>query len=248
VGTQEVPSAAITGASPGTKEVDIRAWIFDVIGGYRAGPLTVEGRFMWTSGNKATQCVTNVSSVCSGGSDIKYYEPIQNGSSLYWAGWSELEASGVDYNLTLRPTPSMRLGGSPSYDKYGRIAVGGAVDYALTPALIFHLVTNFQWTDEKVDTNSTFVIPTGPAAGPAGGGGTTGTGLTPRSGGDERYLGNEWNVGFTYRFAPNIAFDLIGAYLFAGDAREHARASTNGTDRFSADDVYKLAARMRLTW
>jgi hypothetical protein len=231
-GTQETVSATANGK----KEVDIRSWIFDVIGGYRSGPLTIEGRFMWTPGMKADKCVQAIAGVCSGGSDIKYYEPIQNGSTLFWAGWAEIEASGIDYNLSLNPTQGMRLGGSPSYDKYGRIVVGGAMDYALTPALVFHVVTNLQWTDEKVDTNSTFA------------GGTGATGLTPTGGGDKRYLGNEWDLGFTYRFAPNIAFDLIGAYLFAGEARDHGRSGASTTDKFDADDVYKIAARVRLTW
>jgi hypothetical protein len=83
-------------------------------------------------------------------------------------------------------------------------------------------VANAQWTAEKVDTDR-------PTAGGA-----------PISGGDEDYLGTEVDLGFTYRFAPNVAFDLIGAYLLAGDAR--------GFNNQDPEDVYKVSARMRVTW
>jgi hypothetical protein len=232
VGEQECPVATC-----GKEDIDIRTFIFDVIGGYRAGPLTVEGRFMYTPGMKANECVQVIAGVCSGGSDINYYEVINQGSTSYWAGWSDIEASGVDYNVGLRQNSSNQLGRSPSYDKYGRIAVGAAMDYALTPALVFHVVTNIQWTAEKVDTNATLIAGTG-----------TGSLQPVKSSGDKRYLGNEWNLGFTYRFAPNVAFDLIGAYLFAGEARDHGRSATSTTDKFDADDAYKLSARVRLTW
>jgi hypothetical protein len=36
--------------------------------------------------------------------------------------------------------------------------------------------------------------------------------------GDSQYLGTELELGLTWRFAPNTAFDLQGGYLFAGSA------------------------------
>jgi hypothetical protein len=60
------------------------------------------------------------------------------------------------------------------------------------------------------------------------------------SSGDENYLGTEIDAGFTYRFAPNVAFDLLGGYLIAGDAR--------GFNNLEPDDIWKVAARMRVTW
>ena len=36
--------------------------------------------------------------------------------------------------------------------------------------------------------------------------------------GDSSYLGTEINAGFTWRFAPNVAFDLAAYYLFVGSA------------------------------
>lgn len=231
-GTQEVASALITGTT-GTQTVDIRSWIFDVIGGYRSGPLTVEGRFMWTPGMAANQCV-QTTAVCAGGSDIGYYQPINTGTIIYFAGWSEIEAAGVDYETPLHDglVNSSTLGANPSYDKYGRIIAAVATDYAFTPALIGHLIALAQWTDQAVDTNGLRAL--------------TSSGIVPVSRGDDRYLGTELDAGFTYRFAPNVAFDMMGAVLFVGPARDNAR--TAGGPRKDADDVYKLAARVRFTW
>jgi hypothetical protein len=240
-GTQEVAPALIAG-STGTQEVDIKSWIFDVIGGFRAGPLNLEGRFMWTSGNKATECVQTVAGVCSGGSDVNYYQPINAGTIIYWAGWSEIESAGIDYQLPFQggAVTGMKLGANPSYDKYGRIIVAAAADYAVTPEFILHLVGNAQWTDQKVDTDGALNI--NPLIMPV----TQTNGITPASGGDDNYLGAEVNAGFTYRFAPNTSFDLIGAYLFAGPARDNARVT--GGPKKDADDVYKVSARLRVTW
>jgi hypothetical protein len=238
-------NSAAAAAAGGKEEVDINTWIFDVIGGFRTGPLNLEGRFAYTPGNKADECVQPIpgtgatpQATCSGGSDVNYYQAINPGF-VYQAGWAEIQASGIDYNMTLQSggpgvaggTGTFRLGQNPSYDKYGRITLAFAADYSLTPALVFHFVGNIQWTAEKVDTDAALgAAGLTPASVPAG----------SRASGDDNFLGHEWNLGFTYRFAPNVAFDMIGAYLFAGDARGHS-----GLD---PEDVYKIAARVRMTF
>jgi hypothetical protein len=240
-GTQGVIPGGAAVPAGAKREVDINTWIFDVIGGFRTGPLNLEGRFAYTPGNEASECVQQIGvagATCQGGDDVKYFQAINPGF-VYQAGWAEIQASGVDYNLVLQsggpgvaggPGGNFRLGQNPSYDKYGRITVALAADYSLTPALTFHAVTNIQWTAEKVDTNG--------ALGAAG--------LTPasvggaRASGDDSYLGTELDLGFTYRFAPNVAFDLIGAYLWAGEAR--------GLSGLDPEDVYKISARMRVSF
>jgi len=238
----------IAATSGGANEVDINAWIVDVIGGFRSGPLTIEVRGVYTSGNKATECVQTVAGVCAGGSDINYYQPINAGTIIYFAGWSEIESAGVDYQLPFQggAATGMKLGANPSYDKYGRIVAAVAADYAFTPAFIAHFVTLAQWTAEKVDTDGALIINPG-VVGPGAAGPVVQTnGITPSGGGDERYLGTEVNGGFTYRFTANAAFDLIGAYLFAGPARDSARVP--GGLKKDANDIYKVSARMRVTW
>ncbi len=241
-GEQELAPGVIAGTTT-TQKVDINSFLVDIVGGFRSGPLNIEVRGAYTPGMDRTECVQTIAGVCSGGDDIKSYEPINQASTNFWAGWSDLEASGIDYNVGLRQTSSSQLGRSPSYDKYGRLIFGAALDYALTPALVFHLVTNVQWTDKDVDTGSTLITGTG-----------TGS-FAPVAGstGSEKYLGNEWNLGFTYRFAPSVVFDLIGAYLIAGDARDHGPVNPATVDgcasaSCSAEDVYKISARLRVTW
>jgi hypothetical protein len=57
-----------------------------------------------------------------------------------------------------------------------------------------------------------------------------GTGLTPKCAaaalangtcadeGQAQYLGTEINLGFQWRFVPNVALDVVGSYMFAGSA------------------------------
>lgn len=207
-GEQEIPGG----------DVDISAWIFDVTGGFRTGPLNIEGRIMYTTGNDAGDSVP-------GGDDVNYYHPINPGFA-YLAGWSEIWTSGIDYATAyLAGAPGMSYRTSPSYDKYGRIFAGLAMDYALTPALTLRGLLNSSWTAEEVDTDA--VVTT---AGLVGGDGS----------GDARWLGVEAALGMTYRFAPNVALDVIGATLQGGDARD-----SGGQD---AKAVWKGVARVRVTW
>jgi hypothetical protein len=237
-GSQEIRPVVSAARGDIRRSVDIRAWIFDTIVGYRTGPLNIEGRFMYTPGMAAQHIVQN-------GSDIGYWQPAVNGAFGYMAGWSEINTSGIDYNNPfLGGVSGAGLRNAPSYDKYGQIFLAGALDYALTPALTFKNVLNVRWTDEEVDTSGVL----------------TAAGLTsPRLRGrrdEERFLGVELNVGFTYRFAPNVAFDLIGAYMWTGAALSHARTGTagcrdredSGSPACSADDIIKTAARVRFTF
>jgi hypothetical protein len=137
---------------------------------------------------------------------------------------------------------------SPSYDKYGRIFAAIAADYSLTPALTFHLITNVSWTDTAVDTKGTTATATG----------LTPSGITtagnPLIGGKERYLGNEWVVGMTYRFAPNVSFDWAAAALVTGDALNIQRTpagfgcATDGVPTCQSRNVYRTSARIRVTF
>jgi hypothetical protein len=57
----------------------------------------------------------------------------------------------------------------------------------------------------------------------------------------------------TYRFAPNVVFDLEGATLITGDALNIQRAApfqcqTEGIPTCQSRNVYKLSARMRVTF
>ncbi len=217
----------------GADTVDIRSWIFDSIQGFRTGPLNIESRIMWTPG----QAANKINSQGAGGT-IRTYQPINSGFA-YMAGWTEIWTGTIDYiSSFLVGQTSGTLRQEPGYDKYGRIFAALATDYALTPALTLKGLVNVSWTDKAVDTKS-FAVP--------------GVGLQPRllagDTGDARFLGTELNAGLTYRFAPNVAFDLIGAYLFTGHALDRARTAAESAAGINhkAEDVQKAVARSALT-
>jgi hypothetical protein len=219
-------------------DVDIRSFIADTVVGFRTGPLNIEGRAMYTPGQDANNDPQN-----GGGGTIRRYDPINSGFS-YMNGWTEIWTGGVDYASSLLVgRSSLVMRESPSYDKYGRIFFGLAADYSLTPALTFRALTNVSWTDKKVDTKGIYA-----------------NGITPSTNpfnvGKERYLGNEWILGLTYRFAPNVTFDLAAAALITGDALNIQRTGgndnnacvTDGVPTCQSRNVYKGSARLRVTF
>ncbi len=221
-GDEDVPAVG------GRKNVDIKAFIVDTTAGFRTGPLNIEGRAMYTPGVGANQILSN-----GGGNQTDHRYVAINPGFGYMSGWTEIWTGNIDYqNSLMIGNEAIVLRNSPSYDKYGRVFFALAADYSLTPALTLRALTNVSWTDTKVDTTGVLAANAGIATN-----GTRGT---------ERYLGNEWNLGLTYRFAPNVTFDLVGAVLVVGDALNHARVV--GGPVKEAQDVYKGVARIRLTF
>lgn len=218
---------------PGGGEADIQSWLADVEAGLRFGPLNLRGKFMWTPGMDANDCVvTSAACPFPGGDDIKYYQAINPGFIVAAGGFTEIQTSNIEYNTALLGgAPGLSLRQSPSYDKYGRIFAAFRADYAITPAYTLYGVVNASWTDEKVDTSGT----------------VSATGITSPDGrGNARYLGTELNVGQIWRFAPSVTLDTIFAYMFAGDALNQAPVAGGPTK--DAEDIYKLIARIRYTF
>ena len=63
-------------------------------------------------------------------------------------------------------------------------------------------------------------------------------------------------LGLTYRFAPNVTFDIAAAALIVGDALNIQRTGgdlnnacvTSGVPTCEAKNVYKGSARLRVTF
>jgi hypothetical protein len=197
---------------------DTWAWLVDVQAGWQLGPLLLEARAIWTPGNDANDDLRD---------EVNYYEPLATDTG-YWAGWSNIQALGVDYFNGGGGTLN-GMSTNVGYDRYGRRGFAVRATYALTPSLAFYGIVSPTWTDEEVDTDTTM----------AGGIRTA-----PTSGGDSRYIGTEVDLGTTWRFAPNTTFDLVGAYLFAGSALDTVDASGNR----DAKDGWTIAARVRLAF
>jgi hypothetical protein len=198
---------------------DIFALLFDVQAGWQLGPLLLEARGVWTTGNKASDNLLT--------DDRNYFQPLDLDSG-YWTGWSNIQALGVDYFNG----SSGFGGGNPAtaigYDRYGRLGFALRATYSLTPRLAFYGIVSPTWTDEKVDTDTTSAAIRG----------------APTSGGDSNYLGTEADLGMVWRFAPNTVVDLVGAYYFAGAALDSVDASGSR----DAKDGWTVAARMRFSF
>jgi len=196
----------------GARQLDQRrsAWLLDLRGGFQAGPLLLESAFIYTTGNKAGTAVDQ-------GANMKFYEPISTDSGFYGT-WAEIWALNIDYFNSLRP----RAGGvntitSIGYDKYGLIRAGARASYALTPAFTLRTAVTANWTAQSVDTNSTLTNGAGLLPGDCTNRAAAGAGTCVDQG-DNSYLGTEIDLGFQWRFAPNVAFDMVFAHNFSGNA------------------------------
>jgi len=211
---------------------DASAWLFDVIASYQLGPLLLELRGIYSPGNKARD---NLSL------SKRYFEPLDQDAG-YYNGWAAILGSGVDY-FNGGGGPNVGMATNIGYDRYGRGQLGFRATYNITPAFAVYGMASPTWTAEKVDTDTT--IPLAPQAN-----------FTARQTvddqswvkGDSNYIGTEMDLGLTWRFAPNTAFDLQGAYLKAGHALDTAEVLNGVHTRRSANDAYLLSARIRLAF
>jgi hypothetical protein len=224
-------------------EGDISAWLVDIQGGFQLGPLLLEARGIYSTGNKAHDNLSR---------RVNYFQPLDLDTGFY-AGWANIIALGIDYfnggNLA-------NMANNVGYDRYGRAQLGFRATYSLTPELAVYGIISPTWAAEKVDTD-------------------TGIALNASSStnnirvcanvkdakdrcfvkGDDRYIGTEVDLGTTWRFAPNTAFDLVGAYLFAGHALDSrfcpngaAAAAQGACYKEKAHDGWTVAARVRMSF
>jgi len=249
-GRRDQTVAAVVPLGNGTSgTMDMSAWLVDIRGGWQAGPLLIEAAGIYATGNQAKDRIDR-----NDNSTIKYYQPISTDSGFY-TGWAEIWALGIDYFNALRNgAPGLNPIVAIGYDKYGLIRAGARASYALTPAFTIRAAANANWTAEPVDSSSTLVAATGltPCAGLTGAVGVNCDAAVHAKNGDSQYLGTEINLGFQWRFAPNVALDMVGAYMFAGNALANhltvhpvTGIATSGRD---PQDVMAVTARVRYSW
>jgi len=226
------------------------AWFVDIRGGWQAGPLLLEVAGIYTTGNRASDRID------LNASRIKYYQPISTDTS-YYATWGELWALGLDYfNIVHNTAAGLNPGVSIGYDKYGLMRFGTRASYALTPAFTVRAAFNANWTAHAVDTQtSTITTAAGvspctavnfAAAVAAGGQGA----CVPT--GNASYLGSEINVGFQWRFVPNVALDVVGAHMWSGNALSSITATNPNTGVATSarnpKDADMVVARIRYSF
>lgn len=226
-----------SGFSKHSVEGDISAWLIDIQGGFQLGPLLIEARGMYSTGNKAGDNISR---------SINYFEPLDLDTN-YYITWANIFALGVDY---FNGNP-LSMANNVGYDRYGRAGFGVRATYSLTPELAVYTSISPTWTAEKVDTDTNI----GGNTAVSGGAGLRVCSRAADIGGrcfvqgDSSYLGTEVDLGTTWRFAPNTAFDLVGAYLFAGSALDTRVCPTATTcHKEDAHDAWTFVARVRLAF
>jgi len=216
-------NSAPYGAAGTKARADINAWLIDVRAGFNVGPLSLGLLTAWTSGDPAKSNPYR---------HIGYFQPLDTDTG-YLADWgTQIMSLGIDYYQgSINPNQAgLSEGVAIGYDKYGRIVAGVKAAYAVTPAVTIGTGVTSTWTDKAVDTDGFLVTnggiqPNWFCRQPVGA--TVITTPNCRPEGDSRYLGTEVNLALTYRFAPGLALDLAGGYLFTGPAFGHRYAGGN---------------------
>jgi len=216
------------GVVPGRKYTsNLSAWFIDVRAGYELGPVLLEAMGMFTTGNAARDTTLRT---------VKYYQPLDTDTS-YLADWGgQLTALGVDY------LDAMFENGSPpgttiGWDKYGRIQLGARATYAWSSDFSVYGGWNGHWTPQAIQKNG-LTSAFSPGITPL----FTGQAANAKS----NYIGNEIFAGLTWRFAPGIALDCAGGYMWTGPALDAYTNPTQGSRE--ARNLYVLSSRVRFSF
>src|SRR5438309_10269231 len=227
-----------TNGTVGKVHGEAAAWLLDVIASYQLGPLLIEARGAYSTGNKARDNLSR---------SKRYYEPLDLDTGYWSGGWLGILGLGVDY-FNGGGGANQGMDTNIGYDRYGRAQFALRATYSITPALSVYGVAAPTWTAEKVDTNSRCPQPLNVANSALGCPARVAVADKGFVEGDHRYIGTEVNGGFTWRFAPNTAFDLAGYYLVAGGALKTGELLNGVVTKRDQNDGYYAAARVRLSF
>src|SRR2546427_2002746 len=120
---------------------DLSAFFVDIIASYQLGPVLLELRGDYSTGNKARDNLAK---------GIRYFQPLDT-DGIYYAGWAQIMALGVDY---FNGVAMGGMGSGIGYDRYGRAQLGFRATYTIAPPLSVYAVVSPPWTAEKVDTDT----------------------------------------------------------------------------------------------
>src|SRR2546425_694098 len=140
-----------TNGSVGKVRGDASAWLFDVIGSYQLGPLLLEARAAYSTGNKARDNLSQ---------SKRYYEPLDLDTGYWSGGWLGILGLGVDYfngGGGSHPRMDTHIGDDP----YGRLPgwLSGAVN--TTPAPSAYGGGPPAWGAQEVGTHTRGPAPNG---------------------------------------------------------------------------------------
>ena len=201
--------ASAYGTAGTRQSADIKAALVDIRTSYQLGPLLLSHLIMWTSGQDAKSNPYK---------SIKYYQPLDTDTG-YLADWgTQIISLGVDYYQIMGAASAAGNPGTEiGWDKYGRIVTGVKASYAWTPSLTVGAGITPSWTPHKVDTDAFLVSNGGLQPSFV----CRKTGQTCRPEGESQFLGTEFNLALTYRFAPGLVFDWAFGYMMTDSALSH---------------------------
>ncbi len=223
----------------GTKKVtaDLSAFLIDITASYQLGPLLLELRGDYSTGNTARANLAK---------GIRHFQPLAT-DGIYYAGWAQMMALGVDY---FNGVSMAGMGQHIGYDRYGRAQFGLRATYTFTPAALglLHREPDVDGGEGRHGHELRAV----PAAVGLTSGRTT-VSQNSWTSGDSSYVGTEANLGIPGGSPRTRPSTLSRAGLFAGAALDTAECNT-GTPtcrelvKKDAKDAYTLAARVRLAF
>jgi len=236
--------ASAYGTAGTRQSADISAWLGDIRTSYQLGPLLLSHMVMWTTGQDAKSNPYK---------SIKYFQPLDTDTS-YLADWgTQIMSLGVDYYQIIGAAsgagnPGTQIG----WDKYGRVSTGVKASYAWTPALTVGAGITPNWTWHKVDTDAFLVTSGGLQPNFT----CRKTGQNCRPEGESNYLGTEFNIAATYRFAPGLVFDFAAGYMMADSALAHryvgsqynAGAGAPVIKDIGVNDIVLVTSRVRFSF
>ena len=201
--------ASAYGTAGTRQSADIKAWLVDIRSSYQLGPLLLSHLIAWTSGQDAKSNPYK---------SIKYYQPLDTDTG-FLADWgTQIISLGVDYYQIMGAASAAGNPGTEiGWDKYGRIVTGIKASYAWTPSLTVGAGITPSWTSNKVDTDA-FLVSNGGLQ-PSFVCRKTGQSCRPQ--GESQFLGTEFNLALTYRFAPGLVFDWAFGYMMTDSALSH---------------------------
>jgi hypothetical protein len=239
--------ASAYGTAGTRQSADISAWLVDIRTSYQLGPLLLSHLVMWTSGQDAKSNPYK---------SIKYFAPLDTDTG-YLADWgTQIISLGIDYYQILGSSTASggghNFGTGVGYDKYGRIVTGLKASYAWTPSLTVGAGVTPSWTSNKVDNDAYLVT----AGGLQPSFVCRKTGQTCRPEGENQFIGTEFNLALTYRFAPGLTFDWAAGYLMSDNALAHrfvgsdynASAGTPTRKDIGVEPVAITTARVRFAF
>src|SRR2546428_10686560 len=116
------------------------AFRVDIIGSYQLGPLLLELRADYSTGNKARDNLAK---------GIRYFQPLTT-DGIYYAGWAQIMALGVDY---FNGVSMGGLGSYIGYHRYRRAQLGARATHTLAPPFFVYAGLIPPSTAADVDTD-----------------------------------------------------------------------------------------------